>query len=140
MGEVVNALVAFAVIVFIFRWATSGMCLCSFTQSQIRPWFGFVLLRLLHVILSLSNANALARAGNDSTERRSAAETLGFRPKPVTQDMVCFRLYLPHIPDVYEHRFRLTPYRTCSQISLCKPSLCATFSDLADIIFFETFV
>jgi hypothetical protein len=25
MGEVVNVLVAFAVIVFIFRWATSGM-------------------------------------------------------------------------------------------------------------------
>lgn len=49
MGEVVNVLVAFAVIVFIFRWAT---------------------------------------ASSDSTERRSAADTLGFRPKPVTQDMI----------------------------------------------------
>ncbi|KAF9465882.1 hypothetical protein BDZ94DRAFT_1252471 [Collybia nuda] len=48
MGEVVNVLVAFAVIVFIFRWATSS---------------------------------------NDTTER-SAADTLGFRPKPVTQDMI----------------------------------------------------
>ena len=26
MGEVVNVLVAFAVIVFVFKWATSGMC------------------------------------------------------------------------------------------------------------------
>ncbi|KAF5381662.1 hypothetical protein D9615_005468 [Tricholomella constricta] len=49
MGEVVNVLVAFAVIVFIFRWATSS---------------------------------------NDTTEQRSAADTLGFRPKPVTQVMI----------------------------------------------------
>ncbi|GLB41060.1 hypothetical protein LshimejAT787_0902750 [Lyophyllum shimeji] len=49
MGEVVNVLVAFAVIVFIFRWATSG---------------------------------------GDTVERRSATETLGFRPKPVTQVMI----------------------------------------------------
>ena len=50
MGEVVNVLVAFAVIVFIFRWATSN--------------------------------------SSDSSERRSAADTLGFRPKPVTQPMI----------------------------------------------------
>ncbi|KJA16138.1 hypothetical protein HYPSUDRAFT_71575 [Hypholoma sublateritium FD-334 SS-4] len=49
MGEVVNVIVAFAVIVFIFRWVTSG---------------------------------------NDSPEQRSAVSALGFRPKPVTQDMV----------------------------------------------------
>ncbi|KAH0579060.1 hypothetical protein H2248_003218 [Termitomyces sp. 'cryptogamus'] len=49
MGEVVNVIVAFAVIIFIFRWATSG---------------------------------------GDTTEQRSAADTLGFRPKPVTQVMI----------------------------------------------------
>jgi coupling of ubiquitin conjugation to ER degradation protein 1 len=48
MGEVVNVLVAFAVIVFIFRWVTSS---------------------------------------SESTEQRSAADTLGFRPKNVTQEM-----------------------------------------------------
>jgi len=48
MGEVVNVLVAFAVIVFIFRWVTSR---------------------------------------SESTEQRSAADTLGFRPKNVTQEM-----------------------------------------------------
>jgi len=48
MGEVVNVLVAFAVIVFLFRWVTST---------------------------------------SDTTER-SAADTLGFRPKTVTDDMI----------------------------------------------------
>ncbi|KAL0958819.1 hypothetical protein HGRIS_014138 [Hohenbuehelia grisea] len=49
MGEVVNVIVAFAVIVLIVRWAASG--------------------------------------SSDSPERTAAA-TLGFRPKNVTQDMV----------------------------------------------------
>jgi len=49
MGEIVNVLVAFAVIVFIFRWATSN---------------------------------------NDSPERQTAADALGFRPKPITQTMI----------------------------------------------------
>ncbi|KAF5384547.1 hypothetical protein D9757_006424 [Collybiopsis confluens] len=52
MGEVVNVIVAFAVIVLIFRWATSS-----------------------------SSAN-----GNNAAP--SPADTLGFRPKNVTQDMV----------------------------------------------------
>lgn len=51
MGEVVNAIVAVAVIFFIFRWATSG-------------------------------------SSSSSDERRSAATALGFRPKPVTPEMV----------------------------------------------------
>ncbi|KAI6044547.1 hypothetical protein EDC04DRAFT_2865794 [Pisolithus marmoratus] len=51
MGEVVNAIVAVAVIFFIFRWATSG-------------------------------------SSSSSDERRSATAALGFRPKPVTQEMV----------------------------------------------------
>ncbi|KAF9074742.1 hypothetical protein BDP27DRAFT_1316752 [Rhodocollybia butyracea] len=50
MGEVVNVVVAFAVIVFIFRWATSS-----------------------------------SPANNNNP---SPADTLGFRPKNVTQDMV----------------------------------------------------
>ncbi|KAJ7143286.1 hypothetical protein C8R43DRAFT_571031 [Mycena crocata] len=49
MGEVVNVVVAFAVIVLIFRWLTTS---------------------------------------NDSPSDRSAADTLGFRPKPVSQDMI----------------------------------------------------
>ncbi|KAJ7363819.1 hypothetical protein DFH08DRAFT_259823 [Mycena albidolilacea] len=49
MGEVVNVVVAFAVIVFLFRWLTTN---------------------------------------NDSPSERSAADTLGFRPKPVSQDMI----------------------------------------------------
>ncbi|KAJ7472288.1 hypothetical protein B0H11DRAFT_1349393 [Mycena galericulata] len=49
MGEVINVVVAFAVIVFIFRWLTTS---------------------------------------NDSPSERSAADTLGFRPKPVSQDMI----------------------------------------------------
>jgi len=49
MGEVINVVVAFAVIVFIFRWLTTS---------------------------------------SDSPSERSAADTLGFRPKPVSQDMI----------------------------------------------------
>ncbi|KAJ7750476.1 hypothetical protein DFH07DRAFT_827935 [Mycena maculata] len=49
MGEVINVVVAFAVIVFLFRWLTTS---------------------------------------NVSSSERSAADTLGFRPKPVSQDMI----------------------------------------------------
>ncbi|KAF8201119.1 hypothetical protein K438DRAFT_1716832 [Mycena galopus ATCC 62051] len=49
MGEVVNVVVAFAVIVLLFRWLTTS---------------------------------------NDSSSERSAADTLGFRPKAVSQDMI----------------------------------------------------
>ncbi|KAF8880570.1 hypothetical protein BD779DRAFT_1548999 [Infundibulicybe gibba] len=49
MGEVMNVVVAFAVIVFLFRWAT--------------------------------------KSSSDPGER-NAADTLGFRPKPVTQEML----------------------------------------------------
>ncbi|KAJ7176633.1 hypothetical protein C8R46DRAFT_1076865 [Mycena filopes] len=49
MGEVINVVVAFAVIVFIFRWLTTS---------------------------------------SDSPSDRSAADTLGFRPKHVSQDMI----------------------------------------------------
>ncbi|KAJ3522813.1 hypothetical protein NM688_g8820 [Phlebia brevispora] len=50
MGEVVNVLVAFAVIVFVFKWATSGK--------------------------------------DTTTEGRSPAALLGFRPKQITQEQV----------------------------------------------------
>jgi coupling of ubiquitin conjugation to ER degradation protein 1 len=70
MGEVVNVLVAFAVIVFIFRWATSSKFIS------------------LHSNIRVLNFRFL---GNDTAER-SAADTLGFRPKPVTQDMVLVQL------------------------------------------------
>jgi hypothetical protein len=79
MGEVVNVLVAFAVIIFIFRWATSSKyTACGSWNSFIRFCFW-------------CTAGAYCCCpGSDSTERRSAADTLGFRPKPVTQDMVRF--------------------------------------------------
>ena len=82
MGEVVNVLVAFAVIVFIFRWATS---------SVYNLFTSFILFCLLFMAISLflnTDVCGSRCAGGDSTERRSAADTLGFRPKPVTQDMV----------------------------------------------------
>ena len=67
MSEVVNALVAFAVIVFIFRWATSSRSLSlSFTFSS----------------------SPLSTGSSSSSNPRSATAALGFRPKHVTQDMV----------------------------------------------------
>jgi hypothetical protein len=71
MGEIVNVLVAFAVIVFIFRWATSGFS------------FGLA--------FSRSGADWALFIGNnphDNSRQRSPAELLGFRPKSVTQEMV----------------------------------------------------
>ena len=68
MGEVVNVLVAFAVIVFIFRWVTSSMFNPDDTIYPAPSSY--------HV------------PGSESTEQRSAADTLGFRPKNVTQEMV----------------------------------------------------
>lgn len=39
MGEVVNVLVAFAVIVFIFRWVTSSACLAfKLSLLQLQAW------------------------------------------------------------------------------------------------------
>lgn len=73
MGEIVNVLVAFAVIVFLFRWATSGFS------------FG--------IIVYLSGADRILYTGNnphDNSRQRSPAELLGFRPKNVTQEMVRF--------------------------------------------------
>lgn len=62
MSEVVNAIVAVAVIFFIFRWATSG-------------------------------------SSSSGDEPRSAAAALGFRPKPVTTEMVNqIHTMFPHIP------------------------------------------
>ena len=66
MSEVVNALVALAVIVFIFRWATSGRSCppprCSHSPPPSAP--------------------------SPSSHSPSAIAALGFRPKHVTQEMV----------------------------------------------------
>lgn len=67
MSEVVNALVALAVIVFIFRWATSG-------RSCPPP--------------RCSSSSEPSAAPAPSSDSRSATAALGFRPKHVTQDMV----------------------------------------------------
>ena len=72
MSEVVNALVAFAVIVFIFRWATSGHSSPPPPPCPPSP----------------------VSPGPSSSDSRSAAAALGFRPKHVTQDMVP----LPPVP------------------------------------------
>jgi hypothetical protein len=52
MGEVVNVLVAFAVIVFIFRWATSGMCTYLPRVGVFPPDSFIYFLSLLHVFES----------------------------------------------------------------------------------------
>ncbi|KDR70254.1 hypothetical protein GALMADRAFT_255143 [Galerina marginata CBS 339.88] len=71
MGEVVNVLVAFAVIVFLFRWATSG---------------------------------------KDSSDQRTAADALGFRPKNVTQEMVDTISHM--FPDIPADNIRYDLLRT----------------------------
>ncbi|KAG6331780.1 hypothetical protein ID866_7312 [Astraeus odoratus] len=69
MGEVVNAIVAVAVIIIIVRWATSGRVSLLFVGPS----------------------------SND--DRRSAAGTLGFRPKHVTQEMINqVHMMFPDIP------------------------------------------
>ncbi|KAF8960628.1 hypothetical protein BDZ97DRAFT_1832837 [Flammula alnicola] len=74
MGEVVNVLVAFAVIVFLFRWVTS--------------------------------------TGSGSTEQRSAADALGFRPKNITQEMVDTISHM--FPDIPSDNIRYDLLRTGS--------------------------
>ena len=78
MGEVVNVLVAFAVIIFLFRWVTSGTGsqLCSRnTALTVSPH-------------RLTSTFIPGNTSNDPSRPRSPAEVLGFRPKNVTQDMV----------------------------------------------------
>ena len=73
MSELVNVVVAFAVIIFIVRWATSGAIYLSLSLS----------LSLSVCITQQANRLAL---GSNSAER-TAADTLGFRPKNVTPEM-----------------------------------------------------
>ncbi|PFH47041.1 hypothetical protein AMATHDRAFT_153119 [Amanita thiersii Skay4041] len=73
MGEIVNVLVAFAVIVFFFRWIASGVC---------------------------------------SSAERSAADTLGFRPRNVTQDMAIVDTISNMFPDVPIDNIRYDLMRT----------------------------
>ncbi|KAF8154704.1 hypothetical protein B0H34DRAFT_799458 [Crassisporium funariophilum] len=73
MGEVVNVLVAFAVIVFLFRWVTSS---------------------------------------SESPEQRSAIDSLGFRPKNVTQDMI--DAVTPMFPDIPPENIHFDLLRTGS--------------------------
>lgn len=68
MGEVVNVLVAFAVIVFVVRWATSG---------ELR-WVHPAGWRMTCII-----------SGKDtSADGQSPAAILGFKPKTVTPEQV----------------------------------------------------
>ena len=76
MGEVVNVLVAFAVIVFIFRWVTSGT-LNSSSSDSILDEYPTRFLFFLQFVL-----------GSDSTGQRTVGDSLGFRPNNVTQEMV----------------------------------------------------
>lgn len=52
-------------------------------------------------------------AGNDSPSDRSAADTLGFRPKPVSQDMVLPFLATSIPESHHSSTHRLTQYPTC---------------------------
>jgi len=69
MGEVVNVLVAFAMIIFLLRWVLSGELHTQYVNQL--------------------SSSSYPLIGKDSTEQRSAADVLGFRPKAVTPDMVC---------------------------------------------------
>ena len=71
MGETVNVVVAFAVIVLIVRWATTSSTL----QSSVT------------VSLSFSSTR-----GGESTAEQAAARALRFRPKKVTPEMAQFPL------------------------------------------------
>lgn len=79
MGEVVNVLVAFAVIIFLLRWITSGKV---FPKSLWAP-LGRSIVNPVRLIDTLW-------LGKDPAEQRSARDILGFRPKNVTPDMVGF--------------------------------------------------
>jgi coupling of ubiquitin conjugation to ER degradation protein 1 len=78
MGEVVNVIVAFAVIVILFRWAT--------TSKWISEDHGGPTELIVFMCVCVAN----------ESQGRSAGASLGFRPKPITQDMVrSFLLPLP---------------------------------------------
>ena len=79
MSEVVNVLVAFAVIVFLFRWVTSGTCsLPVYADMEC-----------------LNCALGSDSSGQDAQSARRAADALGFRPRNVTNDMVCTTSFRP---------------------------------------------
>jgi len=73
MSEVVNVLVAFAVIVFLFRWVTSG-------EHFLSAFADMLCLRL---------PSGSDSSGQDAQSARRAADALGFRPRNVTNEMVC---------------------------------------------------
>lgn len=64
-----NVVVAFAVIIFLLRWITTGERRGSSPSDSPR-----------HLRICM--------LGKDSSEQRSATDVLGFRPKKVTPDMV----------------------------------------------------
>lgn len=84
MGEVANVLVAFAVIIFLFRWATSGAYTPTTQEHRTIDVLGFGVLK------------CLGNNSGDPSRPRSPAQVLGFRPKNVTQEMV--RLLFYYIP------------------------------------------
>jgi coupling of ubiquitin conjugation to ER degradation protein 1 len=66
MGEVVNVVVAFAVIILVVRWATTS----SASRSSVVSPLSFSITR-----------------GGESTTEQAAARALRFRPKKVTPEM-----------------------------------------------------
>ncbi|TFY55426.1 hypothetical protein EVJ58_g8257 [Rhodofomes roseus] len=70
MGEVLNVVVAVAVIVFIVRWVTSGTSCHPSPRSRAQP------------------RSAARYAGKDAASGPSPSAVLGFRPKNVTIEMI----------------------------------------------------
>ena len=88
MSELVNVVVALAVIVFIVRWATSGE-FYYLIFGELR--YSLMVVRLLgHSLdcLVCSVLHCFFVVAKDSPEQQSAIAALGFRPKNVTDDMV----------------------------------------------------
>lgn len=86
MAEVVNAIVAFAVIIFIFRWVTSPSTFvfvqCSTKYKSVR------VLRSDLACFKLMIMTPLGGTGAESSGDVAAARALKFKPKKVTDEMV----------------------------------------------------
>jgi hypothetical protein len=92
MSEVVNVLVAFAVIIFLFRWITNAgeWQLALPSRSTLTTGLPF---RSFHPVSFLAGYDESAGSDSGTDEQRRAANMLGFRPKRVTPDMVRSSLF-----------------------------------------------
>lgn len=84
MAEVVNAIVAFAVIIFIFRWVTSPS---TFVPVQLPTKYKSDWV-LRSDLACFELMTPLGATGAESSGDVAAARALKFKPKKVTDEMV----------------------------------------------------